>query len=370
MRAGSLFFLVAASLSVLAAIRADESRRFFDFAPISAANPVVATIDGSLTIPLSELRAYRNTERLQALTDSASLTQKRALVEDLINEYLYVDEAYRMRVDQSPRFLKQMEATRTMILTDFMSTRAMKQKGDVPAENNAAPAELADRLFEATLIDISNEAYDLLKRAAKAVDASSAASKRGPVVESTQAAAAKLHAIINATPEAVLVSYEHKSLSVRQILTLYAGLPTPRPPIQTQDGFVAMIKPLILPELMAIEAMKQGIAAEPEFTNKLVQNRNALLRFHVHGAIESQANEVLKGPDLEAQLQAWYRDHAAAFVMPSEGGSKNPPPFSAVKDRALADFSVDLRDRLLAEKARELRQSRRVSIDEAVLQTL
>jgi hypothetical protein len=288
----------------------------------------------------------------------------------LINEYLYVDEAHRTGVIESARFVKQMEATRTMILTDFMSSRAIAQKPTLAAETSDAAAAMADRLFEATDVRISNEAYAILKKAAKAVDARSAASQRGPIVDLPEDASAKLHAIINATPEGVLVRYEGRTLSVRQILVIYAGLPTPRPPVQTEDGFVAMIKPLILPELMAIEAVKQGIAAEPEFQNKLLQNRNALLRFHAHGAIEAKANDILKGLDLEPQLQAWYRQHGAAFATTTAGGAKKIPPLAEVKERALADFSVDLRDRLLAEKARDLRPVRRVTVDEAVLRQL
>jgi hypothetical protein len=371
MRGIPFFFVSALALGLLVAARADESRRFFDFTPVSATNPAVATIDGAITIPRSELRAYRDTERLQAITDPASLAQKRALLEDLISEYLYVDDAHRTGVVQSGRFLKQMEATRTMILTDFMSARALSQKSQTSAETSDAAVAMAERLFEATDVRISNEAHDLLKRAARAVEASSAASKRGPLVDSAEEAAAKLHAIINATPEAVLVRYENRSLSVRQILSIYAGLPAPRPTIETQDGFVAMIKPLILPELMALEAVKQGLAAEPEFQNKLIQNRNALLRFHMHGVIESRANDVLKGSNLETHLQAWYREHADRYAAPAaDGGKTKPPPFAEVRPRVVADFSVDLRERLLAEKARELRKLRAVVIDEAVLRSL
>ncbi len=369
MRAFSFLFAGLLSCSALATARADESRRFFDFTPISADNPVVATIDGTLAIPLSELRAYRHGERLQAKTDT--LAQKRALLDDLVNEYLYVDEAYRAGVVTSPRFAKQMETTRTLILTDFMSTRALQEKNKTSPTPNDAAAALANRLFDTATIDISNEAYGVIKRAAKTIDVTSAASKRGPIVDPPEAAAEKLYAIVNAAPEAVAVSYAGKTISIHELLSIYAGLPTPRPPVETQEGFVAMIKPLITPELMALEAIRRGIAEEPEFQNKVIQNRNALLRFHVHGAIETQANEVLRGPALEAQLAAWYRDHAAAFVTPAiDGGAGKIPPLSDVKDRALADFSVDLCDRLLAEKAHELRKLRPVAINEAALQSL
>src|ERR1051325_8453642 len=121
--------------------QAVEPRRFFDFTPLSADNPAVATIDGTHSIPLSELRAYRNTERLQSRTDT--LAQKRALLDDLIAEFLFVDECYRTGVVESPRFTKQMEATRTLVLTDFMTTRALREKN--PAETAAARSAPAGR---------------------------------------------------------------------------------------------------------------------------------------------------------------------------------------------------------------------------------
>jgi hypothetical protein len=358
----------AAVCCLLSFARGDVSHRLFDFTPISAANPVVATIDGTLQIPLSELRAYRTTERLQARTDD--LPRQRALLDDLINEYLFVDEAYRTGLVQSPKFSTQMAATRTMILTDFLSTQATNEHppGSVAARD--AAATLADRLFDAAPIDISNEAYALIKRAAQKIDTTSAASQRGPVADPPDVTAAKLSAIITATPEAVAVRFADKSLSLHEILSIYAGLPAPRPAVQTPEGFVALIKPLITPELMAGEAVRRGIASESDFQNKLVQNRNALLRFQAQAAIEAEANAILRSPELEAKLQAWYRTHAGTYAVTEPGGGRTVPALAEARDRALADFSVELCDHFRAEKARALRQARVITIDEAVLRTL
>ena len=368
MRSLSLFLAGVLSLSILGRARADESRRLFDFTPVSPGNPVVATIDEAIQIPLSELCVYRETEKLQAITDPASLAQKRALLDDLINEYLYVDEAYRTGVVQSSRFLKQMEATRTMILTDLMSTRAMTEAK--PAVANEAAATLAGRLFNEATIDISNEAYAILQRAAQAVDKTSAASKRGPVVDSPEDAAAKLYAIINSTPEAVLVRYADKSLSIHEILSIYAGLPAPRPPVATHEGFITMIKPLIAPELMAVEAVRRGIASEPEFQHKLIQNQNALLRFHMQGLIDREANKRMSAPTVETELQAWYDQHKVEYAVTNQQGRKQIPSYAEMRSRVEGDYSVALRDRLLAEKAQALRKPRSVRIDEAVLRQL
>jgi hypothetical protein len=370
MRALSVFCLSIFALSTLTPTLADESRRFFDFTPVSASNPVVASID-NIQIPLSELRGYRDAERLNTLTDQpAPLTVKRDVLDGLLNEYLYVDEAYRTGVPESPEFMRQMEATRTMILTDFMSMRASGEKITNADEGNDARRALAERLFEAASIAVSNEAYDVLKRAAKAVDVTSAASRKGPVFESKQAVAAKLYAIVDATPDLVLVEYENKTISVRQLLSIYAGLASPRPSIETPEGLTEMIKPLILPELMAIEAMKRGIANEPEFQTKIIQNRNALLRFHVHGQIERKSNAVMRSPTIESELLAWYEAHKSSYAETNDKGEKQIPPYEELRPVIEGDYSVAVRDRLLAEKARLLRKGRSITIDDEVLKNL
>jgi hypothetical protein len=353
------------------AASSDDSRRFFDFTPVAPDNPVVATID-DIRIPLSELRGYRDAERLNTITDPSDLSQKRAVLDGLINEYLYVDEAHRTGVVQSPEFLRQMEATRTMILTDFMSTRAADEyAGKFPTlTNGGAGLEMAERLFEAASIAVSNEAYAILKRAAQAVDATIVASKRGPVVDSPQTLTAKLHAIVNETPDAVLVEYEHKTISLRHILALYAGLPEPRPAIETPDGLTQIIKPLILPELMAIEAMKRGIAEDTEFKNKVIQNRNALLRFHAHGLIERESSELMQSPTIESTLRAWYEAHKTEYGVLDDAGRNKIPSYEEARSRVEGDYSVALRDSLLAEKAQALRKNRSITIDDDVLRNL
>lgn len=354
------------------AAAADTSRRLFDFAPVSAANPVVATIDGVIAIPLSELRAYRDAERLQAITDPASLAQKHAVLDALIDEYLYVDDAYRHGVPESPAFARRLEATRTMILTDLMAVRAAAEKKDAAQPDDEAATALAEKLFEAASIEVSNENYATFKQAAKAIDRASSSLTQNPELPPSGETAAKLQGIIEAVPRLTLARYEGRAITVPQLLSIYAGLPvTRRPRVAEPAGLIEMMKPLILPELMALETARRGIGAEPAFQQKLTQNRNALLRFHVHGAIESRANDELRSPDLEARLRAWYRANPTLYAATPEGGSGGVlQPFEAVRERVLGDFSVELRDRLRAEKARELRQQRRIEIDEAALRTL
>lgn len=356
----------AFALMLVVPARGDESRRLFDFAPSSATNPVVATIDRTIEIPLSELQAYREAERINAFASLTSIARKRALLEELINEYLSVDDAYRSGVAQSPGFLKRMDATRTMILTDILTERLMKEKRGSPAKEGDPVTELGERLFDAAVIDISNESYAVLRAAARGVDRASA-TQPSPAIEPARQTAERLRAIIDQTPEAVLVRYENKSISIHQLLAIYAGLPLPRPNLETHEGLLRMIKPFVIPELMAIEAMKRGIDREPAFQEKLIQNRNALLRFHMQGVVDRQANELMNQPDVESHLHAWYESHKTDYSGATPETEGPLPPYLEIRPRVEADYSVSLRDNLLAERTRLLRKTRSVQIDEKAL---
>lgn len=342
-------------------VRSDESRRFFDFTPVSPGNPVVATIDGAIEIPLSELRGFRDAEKLRAITDSANLDQKRAVLEALLDQYLLVDRAYRDGVVESPAFMRQMDSTRTMILTDFMAMRAAAAAStgaSIPSEPGNA---LAEKLFEAATIEISNEAYELVKRAAREIEATG---------DSPQSPSARVGSIVAGMPDAVLVRYDDRLIRVRPVIALYASMPRDkRPAVQTEPGLVQLVKPLILPELMAAEARRQGVSADPAFRQKLTQNQNALLRFHVHGLIERRANELMQAPDIEDRLREWYNAHRLSYSV-YENGLPRPATFAEARARVEGDYSVAVRDRLMAEEVAALRRVRSIQVDDAALAAL
>jgi len=301
-------------LGLAAGARADgESRRLFDFAPVSILNPVVATIDGRIEIPLSELRAYRAAEHNLSVTEQGNLGQKRAILDALIDQYLYVDECYRTGVTQNPGFLKEMEATRTLILTDLVTPQDPKEA-----------MKMGDRLFEQADELISNEAWALLKKAALAVDKNRSAERRDYLAR-----------LLKSIPDAELVRCGKHSLKVQNVAVIYAGMSAPRPDLQTQAGVIQMIKPLLIPELMADEAERQGIASRPAFQQQLDRNRNALLRFHVQGEIEHEANRLMAD------------DHSSPEVK--------------------AERSVRLLEELMGQKARALRKEHHVAVNDAVL---
>jgi hypothetical protein len=310
-----LFFAILFSVNGSGAAQETNcARRLFDFTPVSTNNPIVARIGGSLEIPVSEYLAYRKAEHLSTITNTLDLNQKKELLNGLIDQYLLVDEACRTGADQHPGFTSRMDYTRTIMLSDFLVAQEVEAKVKTADEYNQLLENLKNRLFDAATIDVSIGDYDKLKIAAR-----------------------ELHA--------------------------------PRPPLESNDDLINLLKPLIVPELMAAEARRLGIESQPAFQNKLIENRNALLRIHMRGLIEAQANQELKAPGLDQRIQSWYQQNAEQYAVPATNGVKTIPTYAAIKKRLAGDYSVDLRDRIQAEKVRALRKAHPVEIIEAILKT-
>lgn len=373
-RAGRPFFARGGAVALLlgwaATVNADPlARRFFDFAPASRSNPVVAAIDETVRIPLSELRAYQAAEHLATQGRELSLTEKKALLDLLITEYVLVDGAYRAGVPETADFIRRMETTRTMLLADFLAMRAPK-RADEPGATAEDMARIADTVFNAAALHISNEAHAALKRAAFDIERVTVAARLGPIVDSAEALGAKLRGIISEVPATVLVQFAGRRLLLRDVARYYVGLASPRPAVAAPEELLAFLKPLVLPELLAAEAVRRGIPHDPEFQQKCAQNRNALLRFHVQGELERQANAVLRSEQIDQELRLWYERHKGDYA-PVDGEHRGRvPPFAEARSRVLADYSVALLERLKAERAAALRKERRITIDLEALSKL
>ncbi len=358
-------------LSITQAVLAGEtdcSRRIYDFTPVSDSNPVVVKIGQSIEIPVSEYLAYQRAEHLNTTTNQLDRQQKKELLDGLIGEYLLVDEACRLGADEHPGFTSRMKYTRTIMLSDFLVEQEVHSKATNAEDYNRRLDDLQNRLFDAATIDVSIGDYDRLKAAARKINAVDTDSTLTNAVSYGNAASlAKIRDIMRSTPDSVLARYNGTPITVKQVLAVYAPLRPPRPPLETNDDLVNLLKPMIVPELMADEAARRGIENQPEFQNKLIENRNALLRIYMHGLIESESAAKLDVPDLEKQMKAWFLENTNRFAIPTPDGGKRIPTYEEVRKRVEGDYSIDVRDQLQAEKIAALRQSHEVKIDSAIL---
>jgi hypothetical protein len=271
-----------------------------------------------------------------------------------------------------------------MLLSEFLVAQEVDAKAKTADEYNSLLDKLQSRLFEAATINVSIEAYDKLKTAAKEIDAADNASPRPDSGTDVQRnpASAKIREIMENMHDTVLARYSDTAttndasvtngtaITVKQVLAVYSHLHAPRPPLETNEDLINMIKPFIMPSLMAAEAVKRGIETMPAFQNKVVENRNALLRIYMDGLIEVQANQELNTPGLDRRMKSWYRQNVEHYAVQSNDGVKTTPAYELIQKRVEGDYSVDLRDRIQAEKVRALRKMHQIEINEAVLNGL
>ncbi len=342
----------------------DCSRRIFDFTPVSRTNPVLARINGSNSISESEFVAYRKAEHLSTINEHLTLNRKKEILNDLIDEYLLIDAAYQSGADQHPEFVKRMDFTRTLILSDFLVSEEVEAKAKTGEEYNKLLDELQNRLFDAATIDVSVQSYDVLKNAAKEVDAIGTPGKGESTV------GAKARGIVEKMTDTVLARYNGEVVTVKEILAVYIPLHVPRPRLETEDDLVKLLKPLIVPELMAAEAKMRGMESLPAFQNKIVENRNALLRIYMHGLINTEANQQLAAPNLDVRIKSWYHENARKYAVHGADGAETIPAYETIGARLEGDYSEDLRNRIKEEKLQDLRKGRDIQIDEAVLKGL
>jgi hypothetical protein len=369
-----------------AAQETNYTHRLFDFTPVSTNNPVVARISHSIEIPVSEYLTYQKADHESTVKSKLDLAQKKEILNDLIDEYLLVDEACRIGADKHPGFTSRMKFTRTMLLSDFLIAQEVDAKSKTAEEYNNLLDKLQKRLFDAATINVSIEDYDKLKLAAKEIDAAdkpSSQSNSGADAQKTASSAKeKIREIMENMPDSVLARYSDTTMTnnmpvtndtaitVKEVLAVYSNLHAPRPPLETDDDLVSIIKPFIMPPLMADEAIKQGIEALPAFQNKVIENQNALLRIYMHGVIEAQANKELNAPGLDKRIKAWYRQNAAQYAVQAADGVKTIPPCEEIHKRVEGDYSVDVRDRIQADEVRVLRKTHHIEINDAILNGL
>src|SRR5258708_40105766 len=80
------------------------------------------------------------------------------------------------------------------------------------------------------------------------------------------------------------------AITVKQVLAIYAPLHAPRPPLETDEDLIKILKPFIMPSLMAAEARKRGVEALPAFQHKVIENQFARPPIYMRGIMEPHAH--------------------------------------------------------------------------------
>ncbi|HEX6738504.1 MAG TPA: hypothetical protein VF310_09540 [Vicinamibacteria bacterium] len=284
----------------------EETRRLYDFTPAGGANPVVAAVDGCwIQIPLGELRGHLAAELSEGERGRLTPEGRRRQLERLIDEHLILEDAYRQQADRTARAAALLEQTRKMLLGEYLTAREVDAVSTNPEEQAQLRRQLLDRAFARAPIGVSNEGWAALREAVKA-----GAADRVP----------------EGLRDRPLAAFADTKVTVGDAAAVYFDLPpTARPRLDEREGVAALLRHLLEYELLAAEAVAQGIDRTRPFREKVELNRSAIVRM-------------------------WWRDRLMR---------------RAAEREPAAD--PDRREELRAEEARALRQGHQVVIDEEAL---
>jgi hypothetical protein len=313
----------------------DQTRRIYDFTPVGAGNPVVAVVDDCwIQIPLGEFRGHLAAELSDEERGRLTPEGARQQADRLIDEHLILMDAYRQRADQSERAVAMLSQTRKMLLGEYLTAGEVDAKATRADEQDRLRRQLLDRAFERAVINVSNEGYAALQEAVKPLAPRAHAEGL--------AAAASLPTALRDRP---LATFEDTRVTVGDAVAVYFALPAKtRPQLDRREGIEALLKHLLEYELLAAEAVAQGIDRTRPFLEKVELNRNAIVRMWWRDGLARRVRQRMAALDIEGRLR-----------------------FAADRERVLSDYYDALREEVRAEEARVLRQGHRIVIDEAVL---
>ena len=341
-------------------------QRIFDFNSVSPeGNPCIARIDDSIEIPASELRGFIAAEQakldLKMLNDDA----RGQLINELIDEYLLIAEARRLGADRTELFQRRMDHTRKMLLAEFLVGEQVGARAKTAADYQRLLTGLRDELFAACPIEVSNEVHVQLAKAA--ADLTGSFSKE-PTRVDLENGSRQWEAVADSLNSATLARYNGNQLGARKVLVFYLCLPTDaRPDIATQDGLAALLKELLMPDLMAEEAMRRGLEQRDSFQFKVVENENSLLRMFMRDRLQRRV-EPLKETETEERLTRWYRDHRRNYSSET-APAKAEDPYQGQRDRVSSDWLEDRLRSARGEVVSALRKLHTVTIDRDALRT-
>lgn len=331
-----------------AAMPDDVPDRLFDFAPVGPGNPWVARLDGTEEIPVSELRAYAAAQRGGADPAALAPDARRALIADLVDEYLLVRAARAAGADTSPAFAGRMAHTRRMLLAELLVGREVGAVARTPEDYAARLQRLRDAVFDACPIEVSNEAHARLVAALEPAGRALAARDGRAFAAET----ARLGSL-------VLARYPGGVVEARKLLVFALAVPeSERPDAAQPAGLTQLLKELLLPELLADAARARGIEATREFRAKVIENENSLRRLFARDELLQETRRRSAVP-AEAEVAAWFQAQRAHYGAGVE--------LAAVRARVESDLVEERCAQARAALLATLRRAHRIEIRDAAV---
>jgi hypothetical protein len=348
----SLIFALLAPPASAVPYAPSQLIRLYDMTPASEANPVLARVEScGIEIPLSEFQKYVLTEGPmggpQTVLNDA---EKRALLERLVDEHLFLWDAYRKNYDALPSVRETLESTRDMMLLDTLMSKEIIEPSKSLAEQRQRHEALVNRAFDRLHVDVSNENYEALKAELKRRERSSAPAPADVL-------------------DLPLAKWDRLTLSIKDVLARHESLPAEkRPDLRQPEGLIEVLKKILEEPALAEEARAQKLHETPEFRDRFQLNRNTLTRFHAQDRRTDRCAAHLKTPAGQSALRAWYeRNLQSRYTIKDKEGKERVISLETDYQSIENDFFDVLQEDLRSHEARALRAERKIVIEEQSL---
>jgi hypothetical protein len=338
-----------------------RTRRLYDFTPVGPANPLVAAVDDCwIQIPLGEFRGHLAAEVTTEQRPSLTREEKRKQLDRLIDEHLLLMDAYRQKADETERATNMLNNTRKMLLGEFLTAREVDQKAKGAAEQAVLRKQLLDRAFQRAQITVDNQGYAALQDALKRITPEGRREKDpAKVVE-------QMPAPLRDRP---LAKLQETTFTVGDAIVAYLRAPEgSRPKIERREGIEELLKSVLEQELLALDAVREGIDRTRPYLEKVELNRNAIARMWSQDHSAERTRRRMSEPDIPQRLREWYNEHLKTrYTYKDESGQDKVMPFEGNEETIRNDYNDTLRDKMRAEEGRALRQGHKIYVDEAVI---
>ncbi|WP_394830360.1 hypothetical protein LVJ94_28015 [Pendulispora rubella] len=335
-----------------AASDVEELVRLHDFSPVSDDNPVLARVDGtSIEIPVSEFRAYLKAEVSEEDRKNLDLAGKKQKLDRLVDELIFLRDAYRRNVHTRENMVRSLESTRRLLLVEFLTREEVGDKAKSADHYAVLQSALEDRLFEKATVVVSNEGYAHLKDAL------------------AQHGSGKSEDLPTDIAAYQLAQCNEMKVSVGEAFATYVGLPpAKRPNAATQEGVSKLLKQLLMDGLKMAEARARGIDKRQAYRETVAANRASLTRMWLQDRMTDKAAQRMKTPETEVRLRKWYDDNLKSrYTYKDNKGVQKVISFETEKASIQNDYFDTVREEVRAERAAQLREGSKIEIDERLL---
>jgi hypothetical protein len=342
----------------------EQVRRLYDLTPISADNPVIASVrECGIAIPLSEFRAYVRTDTPpDRVGQTLTTEEKRREVQKLIDEHFWVWSGYAHHIDETDPDIKSMlRITRNEALRSLLIKQEVEDKAKSMAEFQLLRKAFIRRLFDQLNVHVSPPAFALAKAAAKRLNAADATGKPRDPDDTTLP-----DGLTQEQRLQPLATCQIGTLRIGDFLAVYSNPPVAvRVDLDQPDNVAPLLAEAFSGTLLLAEAEARGLDRTAAVREQIQSDRTGLVRQWAIEEIAKKADTMAHDPANEPQLKAWYDAHRATlYTSKDEHGQTHVLPYTPNSDRIQSDYFTHLFEQLRHAELQRLRQGKTIVVDE------